>query len=438
MLIGLDSTDSRRGGCTTHVAIAAWSRTPGLAVRLAPRLVRLNPNIPYKTRGNGALALELGHPVGARRCVAEFDGIPLFASDKIREPSAHERGRLFESFRQSVEELREDGPQSNTGLVAFRTPPSERFYQEGVSRHVEAADVSEAEHTARWGDGRGLIGAVAACAWPMERVTYELIQYRDPSRVGSPRDLDAGLGPTLDRVPGTFDNWDPRHAHLRIAPASPCPVLAGVRGTDPQALLGSRSSIGPERGVAWALFLTNQGTGDHLRECKAADARAFDAVRLALRVRSAPESRRGGHVFVAAEDETGLVRLAAFEPTKEFRHEVRKLRPGDAIVVEGAVHEDPGVLALEAFTLASPGFDAVTHAPACPRCGRFMRSKGRRAPYRCPRDGATVPPRTVTAARALGVGRRITVPPLVRRHLQRPEALPPQALGSLAAEARTA
>lgn len=435
MRIGLDSTDSREGGCTTHVAIQAWSRIPEFAVRDAPRLVRLNPNVPYKTRGNGALALELGHPVGPPRQVADFEGIPLYAADEVREPNAEERRRIFESFRDAVDELREEGPHSNTGLVAFRAPPPADFYEEAVSRHVEAPDASGAEFSARWGDGRGLIGAVAACAWPMARSTYELIQYRDPSLVGSPRSLDPGLGARLDLVPGTFDNWDPRHGHLRIAPGSPCPVLAGVRGTDPQALLGARTLIGPEAGVSWALFLTNQATGDHLRDRRVSEVRAFDAVRLTLRVHSPPETRRGGHVFLVAEDGTGRVTLAAFEPTKEFRREIERLLPGDEVIVEAAAHEDPGTLSLEAFTLAAPAVDASTHAPACPACGGAMRSNGRRAPYRCPRDGSTASPRSVLSAEAREVGRRVTVPPLIRRHLQRPEALPISALARLRLEA---
>ncbi|MGH9987928.1 MAG: tRNA(Ile)(2)-agmatinylcytidine synthase, partial [Nitrososphaeraceae archaeon] len=58
--IGLDDTDSTRGKCTTH---AAYRITDYLLNHKIsefvdyPLLIRLNPNIPWKTRGNGAVCL---------------------------------------------------------------------------------------------------------------------------------------------------------------------------------------------------------------------------------------------------------------------------------------------------------------------------------------------------------------------------------------------
>ncbi|MDX1535049.1 MAG: hypothetical protein R3291_05465, partial [Thermoplasmata archaeon] len=62
LFVGLDDTDSPRSMCTTYVAteLIARFRRLGWGVEAYPRLVRLNPNIPWKTRGNGALALRLG------------------------------------------------------------------------------------------------------------------------------------------------------------------------------------------------------------------------------------------------------------------------------------------------------------------------------------------------------------------------------------------
>jgi len=59
-IVGIDDTDSSRGYCTTYLAyrIAADLR-PDLAVLPYPSLVRLNPNIPFKTRGNAAVCLHL-------------------------------------------------------------------------------------------------------------------------------------------------------------------------------------------------------------------------------------------------------------------------------------------------------------------------------------------------------------------------------------------
>ena len=56
MLIGIDDTDSTAGMCTTFIAKELCGK---LDVSGFPRLIRLNPNIPYKTRGNGAAALNV-------------------------------------------------------------------------------------------------------------------------------------------------------------------------------------------------------------------------------------------------------------------------------------------------------------------------------------------------------------------------------------------
>src|SRR6266705_7168806 len=57
--IGIDDTDSEKGGCTTYTATVLFQNLieRGFKASDFPWLVRLNPNIPWKTRGNGALAV---------------------------------------------------------------------------------------------------------------------------------------------------------------------------------------------------------------------------------------------------------------------------------------------------------------------------------------------------------------------------------------------
>ncbi|NMC60899.1 MAG: tRNA(Ile2) 2-agmatinylcytidine synthetase, partial [Candidatus Methanofastidiosa archaeon] len=62
MIIGLDDTDSVNGMCTTYIgtliveSIKDMDRT---LIKEPPRLIRLNPNNPYKTRGNGAVSIRI-------------------------------------------------------------------------------------------------------------------------------------------------------------------------------------------------------------------------------------------------------------------------------------------------------------------------------------------------------------------------------------------
>src|SRR6476620_12312993 len=60
--IGFDDTDSTNGRCTTHLAYTiADILIKKFKVNFIdfPLLIRLNPNIPIKTRGNGAVCLRI-------------------------------------------------------------------------------------------------------------------------------------------------------------------------------------------------------------------------------------------------------------------------------------------------------------------------------------------------------------------------------------------
>jgi len=58
--VAFDDTDSREGRCTTHLAfkvVEHLKKKQGAKLVDYPLLIRLNPNIPWKTRGNGAVCL---------------------------------------------------------------------------------------------------------------------------------------------------------------------------------------------------------------------------------------------------------------------------------------------------------------------------------------------------------------------------------------------
>ena len=60
MLIGIDDTDSPQGMCTMYLGALLTRRLirEHMQVREA-RLVRLNPNVTWKTRGNAAVMLDV-------------------------------------------------------------------------------------------------------------------------------------------------------------------------------------------------------------------------------------------------------------------------------------------------------------------------------------------------------------------------------------------
>ena len=59
--VGFDDTDSPKGMCTTFLAykIVEYLQKQDSEFLDYPRLIRFNPNIPWKTRGNGAVSLKI-------------------------------------------------------------------------------------------------------------------------------------------------------------------------------------------------------------------------------------------------------------------------------------------------------------------------------------------------------------------------------------------
>ncbi len=243
MWIGVDDTDSVRGGCTTYLArlILEKLTDQGFGVIGYPRLVRLNPNIPWKTRGNGAIAMQIGRGRGSQVPIAEVQGRVVQASLSLQSDLEYDDYKVAHAL---VDELVNahaffDDKKTNPGVVVLPRQPDPRWYQEAVTGVVSLDRVrrellmSGALFTP-YKNGRGLIGATAAIAWVLGDSTYEVICYRERSRWGTPRSMDEASVMAMDQAfPSTFDNYDYRHRSPRIAPHSPCPILFGIRGRAP-------------------------------------------------------------------------------------------------------------------------------------------------------------------------------------------------------------
>src|SRR5207247_4031559 len=97
LCIGVDDTDSLRGMCTTFLAAElVRDLTRDFDLVGYPRLVRLNPNIPWKTRGNAAVCLRIGSGRGRPMTVGELGGKPIqmFPRGRGDEPPTHVLGRV--------------------------------------------------------------------------------------------------------------------------------------------------------------------------------------------------------------------------------------------------------------------------------------------------------------------------------------------------------
>jgi len=406
-VIGLDDTDSReRGMCTTYLATRVAERLAAAGGDVHRRLlVRLNPAVEHKTRGNAALALhaDVDPDTAFDVAAAELDDLAAVADDRTSPGLVVASGRAG------------DVPDA---VAAFARRAVRDFHDRNAA--IDLLDEVGYRHRG-WQGGRGRIGALAAVgAWAaFEEWTYEHISYRQFDRCGTPREVDeASVFDAAEAgYPTVWDTVDRVEDETVCVPSAPGPILHGVRGDDSEAVREVAAAIDSEPVERAATFLTNQGTDAHLRRGTVGNLRDGRAYRVDGVVATAPETRRGGHVFVDLESGGDTLPCVAFEPTKRFRDRVRRLRVGDRLTVCGEVAD--GTLKLEKFAVRDL-VDTERVVPDCPDCGRRMESAGRDQGYRC-RDcgeqGAEKAERPLD--RDLEPG-WYEVPPCARRHVAKP------------------
>jgi tRNA(Ile2)-agmatinylcytidine synthase len=400
MFIGIDDTDSPAGMCTTYLGAVLVGRlkSAGLAVE-ETRLVRLNPNAPFKTRGNAAVCIKAsGRPETAFSIAA---------------------GLIDDLADLSCEN-------TNPGLVVTGERPDPAFYWKAVRDFctIDEAKALLEENCALyrgWKNGRGLIGATAAVASVLPDRTSELLAYRQRELWGTPRSVEKTsiFAAEAATYPHTWDSVDTHNGVVVCVPHTPDPVLFGIRGESEAWVRRARTFIRAEETGIEQVWITNQGTDAHLIDGAIGcllDGRSY-------RVRGAVEGRAvtgtGGHVrltLIGADGER--LRCMAYEPTKGFREIVRALVPGDEILAVGSYKNES--LNLEKLRIDRLAEDRVLRPPLCPDCGRRMTSAGRGKGYKCRAcSGHANEPEILTAPRTIAPG-WYEVPPTARRHLSRP------------------
>lgn len=394
-----------------------------------PRLVRLNPNIPWKTRGNGAISIHVGAGIGKRIKIGETKSRELFSySDK--KSSNHIDEMDVSSIVEEVvdSQARLDDENTNSGFVILKKQPSYNVYMRAVREIVlldetrEILDKLDAFYKG-YKNCRGIIGATASIAWdPINDKTFELITYREKSKWGSKRFVDDDSTIRMDKkIVSTFDNFDYENKHNRLVPNSPCPVLFGIRGEKPIDLVKAKSIVRSERIDGWMIFETNQGTDDHLQKKKIKDIIAYDSVIVRGTIINSPHTIKGGHVIFTIKDETGSIDCAAYEPTKEFRNIIRQLTEGDVVEVYGGVRKKPLTINLEKIGIKKlvKKFEKLEN-PVCPKCGKHMKSKGKNQGFKCKKCGISEDKPVLREEKRLLIPGLYEVPICARRHLSKP------------------
>jgi len=395
--IGIDDTDSRKGGCTTHVAkkIVKYLIDDGFDLIGYPRLVRLNPNIPWKTRGNGAISFRIGCGIGKKFKVGEIDNSDIFYfSDNDKEVDIVDR---FDDVKNIILNVFDDyaylkDDNTNPGFVILNEKPSFHVYEKGVRDILYLDEIKDTVRSLNgfykgYKNSRGLIGAVASVAWrDICDYTFELITYRSTDKWGTERFVDDEFVKKIDIMfPSTFDNYDYDNKHNRIVPNSPCPILYGVRGDNVNDLMESYKLIDSENVDSWIVFQTNQGTDDHIQDLDIKDVKPFQSVKVLGKVVVEPYTIKGGHVFFRIKNDfDDKIDCAAYEPTKQFRNIIRELIVGDVIEVYGGVRESPLTVNIEKIEIKKLEDNYIKiENPICPKCNKHMKSRGKNQGYKC-------------------------------------------------------
>lgn len=409
--LGVDDTDSHLGHCTTYLGYHLVKRLIELGGKFSeyPRLVRLNPNVPFKTRGNAAVAVEF---------------------------ECEDSGEIFEAACAIVEEYSDVSNGANSGLVLIDNPSQlpffESTYRRALAEVVNKRGVINAlkEKGARiytLGNGMGVVGAAASIGFngSLDH-TYELLAYRRRERCGTPRIVDKDSVKRMDQetFPRTFNNYDYQRDRVLITPHGPDPVFLGIRGDSPQVLLEAFKRVEfSENLEGHMIYVSNQCTDAHLSHGLSLPLKAYSAGKIAGTV-SGLTSGDGGHLYFELETGRGKVRCAVYEPAGDLRKVVRFLVPGDVIEVAGGVRRatsrHDATINVERIHVLSLAPQVNAKNPRCSGCGTRMKSEGTDKGFQCRACGRRASEKENRSVRRTLMEGVYLPSPRARRHLTMP------------------
>ena len=383
MHIGLDDTDSTRKGCTTYIAALLVEKLRELDAIFIdyPNLIRLNPNVPWKTRGNGALCLRIQYNKSNE--------------DKIKET-------VMRTVEQNAD-LEFAG--TDPGIVFFereRVPKEVRSFAKNAIADVvtlnDAVKLLKKFKSEALGfkKGRGIIGGLAAVGETLQADhTFEILAYRIPENYGLKRKVDEDSIFEMDKAttPCTFNNVDAERGRVIITPRGPDPILFGIRGESPDNVKEAFQIVKSLEPVErWVIFRTNQGTDAHLTSvARLGQLRPYSSVVVRGVVAANARLIPRRHVIFPIKDESAQVDCAAYEPTGNLRRLASELIAGDSVEVCGAVRmpskDRPLTINLEKIRVLKLTPKIIYQNPICPKCGKRLKSMGRNQGFRCERCG---------------------------------------------------
>jgi len=372
--VGFDDTDSPKGMCTTFLAykivdLLQKQKTEFLDF---PRLIRFNPNIPWKTRGNGAVSMKI----------------------KTKNPS-----KIKNQIKKYVSKYSDTKNGANPGLVFFEsnTIPSEftkfsklALWQLINRNHAKKFAKKNDLEVYYQGNGQGLVGAIGAIGYDFNDHTLELLSYRKKQKFGKERKISSDSVKNMQEKtsPNTFNSFDTTEGRILITPHGPDPVFYGVRGENVDSLVYATKILKTsEKLDGYMIFKSNQGTGDHLKnELNFKNMKPYASGKITGIVSNTPKVVKGGHVFFKITSNNHEFWCAVYKPTG-MTISASNLLKGDKICVGGGVRKAsknyPRIINLEFFDVISLVKNISKSNPECSKCKKKMKSKGLNQGFQC-------------------------------------------------------
>ncbi len=410
--IGFDDTDSPKGMCTTYLAYKLVDSLKKDNVKFVdyPRLIRFNPNIPWKTRGNGAVSLKIETET------------PTKIKNKVI------------NFVTKYSDLKNG---ANPGVVFFENDiiPKEfdKFSKDALWKLVHRKDAKKfiADNNLQsfhLGNGQGLVGAIGAIGYKFDDHTFELLSYRKKSQFGKKRKISSNSVKQMQEktYPKTFNSYDTKKQKILFAPHSPDPVFFGIRGEDTDSLLHASKMIQTkEKPIGHMIFKSNQGTGAHLQnELDIYSLKPYDSGVIAGVISKEPEIQKGGHVKFSISKDGIEITCFVYKPTG-ITKEATSLIKGDLIRVGGGIRRSSvkygRTLNIEFFKVLKLQKKTIMTNPQCVKCNKRMKSKGRNQEFECIRCGKKSSKKTIFEV-PRQIKNQLYIPQSsAHRHLTRPQ-----------------
>ena len=376
--IGIDDTDSPKGMCTTFLAYKIVKFLEKNKVQFVdyPSLIRFNPNIPWKTRGNGAVRLSI----------------------KTNNPK-----KIKNKITKFVDDYSETKNGANPGLVFYEneivTPSFHKFSELAlwklISREKAKQFILENKIDSFYlGNGQGLVGAIGAIGYKFSDHTFELLSYRKKSQFGKKRIIAKDSVKNMQSVtfPETFNSYDIESDRALITPHGPDPVFYGIRGENAESVVTASKIVkANEKLDGYMVFKSNQGTSDHLKnELDVNDLRPYTSGFLVGQVCSNPIMMQGGHVFFSIRVKGKKIKCGIYKPTK-ITTIAQNLILNDKIRIGGGIRKASKnyerVVNVEFLDVMKLAKDIRANNPSCKKCSKKMKSKGSKQGFECTKCG---------------------------------------------------